>query len=61
MTGGLPARPSVTARERRRAMLRAFAYPAARELLIVCVVSAFHSITDHSWRGIRARRRVVPR
>jgi hypothetical protein len=52
------------ARERRRAMLGAFAYLAARplgSLLIVSIVPAFHGVTSRGWRGLRARRRAVPR
>lgn len=41
-------------------MLRAFAYLAAREPLIVSVVPVFHRVINRGWRGLRARRIAVP-
>ena len=67
---GRRATPSLMAREWRRAMLGAFAYLAAApqaprrplgSLLIVSIVPAFHGVTSRGWRGLRARRRAVPR
>jgi hypothetical protein len=41
-------------------MLRASAYLAARELLIVSAIPAFQRITNRGWRVLRARRTAVP-